>query len=520
MNLGFNIRSMLNKQDSYIILTVLSVMTGILIIIGMSKFMIYTLFVAIFLLFLDYIIQKKKGYVTVILFSLLLISPLIPTGLPLKKYTRLNEMFLIVSVIILFASNAVRGKSVKLNNSEGLLCLIGISLLFSTCLSYLLLDVIPTLVDFYCVFNIGLFCLYFRFGTFFEYKNKNVSVMLKMLFISVLALNIISISQIFPWGFKNVLPLYVPEGYSESIGYQQLYEATGTIGRIPGIIASPTSFSIILVIIVITISGWIVYMPVRHKMNSLLIKALLILSTVTLVLTFSRSGLLALIISMIYLFRVARFKDKRNISTIMMSYILASVLLVTPLLYLDKLFNIPLSSLRGFRLSYLISGAGDMSYTIKGEGVSDIENRLNRWKRGIIKGVKSPIFGWGPANANRLQGNLLKAEKRFPVSHNEYIEIFVQTGLVGLVLLFSFFVSVFRKAGTIAKNSADEFSVYIARSVRSIIVALAIFDLGDGFWFNPIIPSILMIIFGAMYAAGKNSSALPIDNIKIKQLRA
>lgn len=473
------------------------------------KFGIYIIVAIIFFLvlrFLKITIIKNRSYLPVIIFCLLLISPLIPTGLGLKKYTRLNEIYLVIATIALFMTNAVKGKPIGIKKTEHLLVILGLWMSISISFGYLFLDVIPSPRDFYQVFNIMLFVLYFRVGTFFNYKNEKLSSMLKILFIAILGLNIISISQIFPWGFKYILPLYVPEagGYLER--YQLYYSYTGTVSRTLGIITSPTSFSIILVIIIIMIVAWIVYMPARNRGHSLLINLLLILSLVTLILTFSRTGFIALIMSQLYFLIIAKSKDRRRISKIIIPYILVFALLITFLSCFDKLFDIPLSSLRGFRLSYLISGAGDQAYIIGGKAVSDIERRLILWGKGIQKGMMSPIFGWGPAHASNIKAEelgIVGSDRAFYGAHNEYIEVFMQTGLVGLVLLLSLFIGMFRKANRLLKENSDRFAVFVARSVQAIIVALVVFDLAVGFWFNAITPAILMIIFGVMYSLDK-----------------
>jgi len=108
----------------------------------------FVLIAVTFLGFLNYIVQKKRSYVPVILFCLILVSPLIPTGLPFKKYVRLNEIFLIATMLLYYAAIVVKNKEIGLRKIEILLLLIGCSLLFSILHGYLFLDVIPTPLDY------------------------------------------------------------------------------------------------------------------------------------------------------------------------------------------------------------------------------------------------------------------------------------------------------------------------------------------------------------------------------------
>ena len=169
--------------------------------------------------------------------------------------------------------------------------------------------------------------------------------MLNMVFIAILGLNIIAIIQMSPWDFRHILPLYVPEAGGHLVRHQ----LAGTTSRTLGIMASPTSFSMILIIIITIIVSWMLYMPAGNNINSLLIKMLLILTFITLILTFSRTGFIALIMSQVYLLAIAKFKDKKNISKIIIPYFIVLGLIISSPLYLAK-FNIPISSLRGLRI--------------------------------------------------------------------------------------------------------------------------------------------------------------------------
>lgn len=486
-------------------------MQEIQIIKGLQIF-IYAFLGIIYLLLLIHIIQRKKSYVPIILFSLILISPMIPTGLPLKQYTRLNEIFLIVFVVLCITINVIRNKSIGIKRIEVLLLLIGCSLSFSIFIGYLFLDVMPTTIDFYQVFNIILFCFYLRFGTFFDYKNINVNVMLGIFFMSFMCLNVISLSFLFPWGIEEIIPIYAPE--RTLIRLQGALTEVGTISRIVGIMGNANSSAMVLVIIIILITAWMVYMPAKKKRHGLLLKLLLVFSNLNVILAFSRSGLITLTISIGYLLWKAAIRDKKNISGAIIIYILFFTLSIAILSYSSTLFGLSVSSLRGFRLSEILT-AGDSFYAKSHVGL-----RLWTWKQGMLKSMISPVFGFGIEHENHRKAALLigpDTVREFYAAHNEYIDILLTTGIVGLTLYLSFFISVFRKASMILRNNSDEFSIYLARSVKAIIVAIAVFNLAVGIWYNPFIPPILMLIFGAMYGVKKSQRDFRLRKTKTNE---
>jgi len=469
------------------------------------------------------LMSKITPYFPAVIFGLLLISPLIPTGLPIKKYTHLNEILLMIIVLATLANHVIQKNSFSPLKIEILILSIGISLTVSNFFGYLFLDVPLGWIDFYQVFNVLLFACYFRLGTFFDYEKIQNSTLI-ILFLSILCLNLLSISQLYPWGFHNILPLYMPAGMIKTSGYEMVFQGQGTIGRIVGIISSPTSFSIIMVIIALLLAGWILYIPIRKIVNKTIIHLLLIFSVFVLLLTFARAGLLAFFVSFMFFLGVACFVEKKKIFGLVLSIILAFLLYFSSNTLLGKdLLNLPKASLRGYRVAHIFTAQEEGSYIIMEEPpattkvkppattdvkISDFENRVALWKMGLKKAMISPVFGWGIGNTSALEARRLGLDETvrgFYGSHSEYIELTIQTGIVGLILIISFFVLVFRKATQIVKTNFGGFQHYIARSVQAIIIALAVFSLFDGFWNNNITPPILMIVFGSMYADDKTS---------------
>ena len=458
----------------------------------------FVLIAVTFLGFLNYIVQKKRSYVPVILFCLILVSPLIPTGLPFKKYVRLNEIFLIATMLLYYAAIVVKNKEIGLRKIEILLLLIGCSLLFSILHGYLFLDVIPTPLDFNQVFNIFMFCFYLRFGLFFDHHDIDTRVMGKIFFPAILLYNFISISLLFPWGIENIMPYYLPEHMTTR--FQEFYTSNLYLPRSMGIVGSANSSAILTAIIVLLIIAWMIYTPRTDKKHYLL-SILLYSSLLNLFLTFSRNALLSFVLGTAYLVITTKSTYKKNVSRIVLLSFIFIFLISIGLLYTVEFGGISYENLRGFNFTIVFGGGEDSAFS----------GRLYHWQMGFWKSMLSPMFGWGPAMDNNILAVSMGLDdtiRGFYAPHSEYIDLLLTTGIIGFAIFLLFFITIYKKAGMVARSKIDYFSMFLGRSVQAIIIAIAIFSLADGFWYNAIVPALLMLLFGAMYAVDKKRKAL------------
>jgi hypothetical protein len=459
---------------------------------------------------------RIRPYFPMLILGLILISPLIPTGLPIKKYTRLYEIVLAAVMVAIFWEHvATRKKIASLSSEEALLLAIGISLTVSNLYGYFVLDMPLGWIDFYQVFNVVLFACYFRVGTFIDCKKIRKSAIVMLGFL-ILCMDVLSISQLTPWGYHHILPLYMPAGMIQSSGYEIAFIHEGTIGRVVGTLSSPTSFSVILVIVALLLAGWILYIPTRKAGGRILSHGLLVLSVFVLFMTFSRSGLLSFFVSFSLLLGFAHFVDKRSIVGVAVS-ILIAVLFYLSMQWLpgDTVAGVKKESLRSYRIEHTFAAQEEGSYVIAEQTpngvhkrtISDFNNRVILWTMGLEKAMISPILGWGTGSTSALESKRLGLEETvrgFHGAHNEYIELTIQTGIVGLLLIVSFFALVLIKSNRVVKTGSTPFQLYVARTVQAIIAGIAVFCLFDGIWNNNVIPPLLMTIFGSLYAADPN----------------
>ena len=146
-------------------------------------------------IFNNYQSNNRTNIILLTIFGCLFLSPLVNTHLPIKQYTRLNEIFLMLATIYYLTN----GKLFKygFNKIEISLLLLAISLSISILFGYIFLGVYPAIIDFYQVFNLFLFVLYFKIGRLSDIANFDKIVkVVSIIFLTYSIFNIININHL------------------------------------------------------------------------------------------------------------------------------------------------------------------------------------------------------------------------------------------------------------------------------------------------------------------------------------
>jgi O-antigen ligase len=213
-------------------------------------------------------------------------------------------------------------------------------------------------------------------------------------------------------------------------------------------------------------------------------------------LTQSRGGLLALAAIVVLLV----IKPLRNPSAAVGSRLLGGLLpraLLAVILSLAAWTQLPVDAQH--RLGLLFSLKDDYNTNLSEEG-----GRSAIWKRNVIAGLKRPI-GYGVATFEFVD---FKSGGRYKAAHNSVIQIFVELGVVGLVLwLRLWFLSWRSLAPPAAASAAAESAatqqrwreqVVMAQALRLSLTALFI----AGFFLSQAYSLILWQIFAVCAAIG------------------
>jgi hypothetical protein len=357
------------------------------------------------------------------------------------------------------------------NKIEISLLLLAISLSISILFGYIFLGVYPAIIDFYQVFNLFLFVLYFKIGRLSDIANFDKIV--KVVSIIFLTYSIFNIITMFGWGFEVLLPYYIPE--EPYLRNKASYDWIGFMPRSVGIMGNANSSAIISNIVFIISLSWLSIYRVKKQFSIyiLIIIFIIIISTMS---HFSRTGLLSLLGGL-----VALFWNKKIVFNILkLIKILAPIILIIAIfgsIALSKM-DINPSDLRGFNFLDSV----DIS-----SGNSTLSWRFISWKDGLGEFIKSPIFGWG----------LRYHPKNFHLSpHNEFIDILMVTGLLGFILYLTFYYHSITFAIKVKNDKSSRVNQFLGKSLLAIIVSLLVHNIAVGSFFNFTILPIFLVFMG------------------------
>lgn len=234
----------------------------------------------------------------------------------------------------------------------------------------------------------------------------------------------------------------------------------GIMGRINSTfyIATLLDKYIVLMFAIIT------YELLKNKDNKFL-KEMLLLSTVGITLTFSRSGLVVfLFISLVYIIITIIKKHYQN-TIIMIISLLIMILIpgskyavqsgldyVYETLHFPKAIQFNLLDILGTN-DKVINAPGECKFDCFNDDIDGSEFFRKYYKSVGNQFIKEyPIFGVGIGNTSYLYNNqnakdylkddsVIRSEYGYMYPHNGFIQVAAETGIIGLILLLSIFIS-------------------------------------------------------------------------------
>lgn len=422
-----------------------------------------------------YASNKNNNYLSIALFCLLFISPFFATGMSVKGHIRLNELLLFAVIPTLFVVATVKGEKIKFGIVDIWFIIMASSMLTSIFRGYSS-GVSPAYVDFSYVIYVLMFWCYFKIGQKFDVNKKVIAIAIVSPIICILIFDLISLISDTPWGLIHIAPYYMPGDTMQRAIEDR--EVSGFF-RLSGIMGDPNVLASIIVILLALLMSWRLYI---HKYD-LLVKIVAFVTFIIFILTFSRNGIIIFVLSQAYLLWFARRDGVKRVFRKTAPYF-AVLLLGVPFLYKFLIFQ--------FRFNTLFGS------TSRKAGLSDLESRIALWKDGFQRAMTiSPWWGRGAMSGEPFDNSIYGSIG----PHNEYVSILVYGGIIGLLLHISFFIYMFWKSNKLIIARCDDRRVmFLCRSIQAIIVALAVFSMADGFWYNNVIPPILMILFGVMHS--------------------
>ncbi len=146
----------------------------------------------------------------------------------------------------------------------------------------------------------------------------------------------------------------------------------------------------------------------------------------------------------------------------------------------------------GFVVMLLVRYQIIQNYVFVGDNEYSMLTRLEAWKILFQIIAKNPLFGVGPANYYFYTPfyNILGYSVRFN-SHNNYIDIIAQTGIVGISVFFWWVVETAKVGFALLKKPLDHFEhAFVVSAIAGLAGTLVAAFLGD--WLIPFVYNIGM----------------------------
>ena len=199
--------------------------------------------------------------------------------------------------------------------------------------------------------------------------------------------------------------------------------------------------------------------------------------------TYSRSGFLAMVVSLIVCIWEFGIKGKRApilVASFLLFMVSAGVALATPN-YMNRLKSI---------FSDDVEGAGD-------HGSAEARRELLR--RSIDLAIHNPIVGVGP-------GNFPAVTQTWKVAHNTYTELAAEAGLPALLLFLAFLALAFRNLRRLRKTPGYKANLQIQLFTSALWASLAAYLVGAAFADTEyaLFPYFMVAYTSALYRIGNS----------------
>jgi O-antigen ligase len=261
--------------------------------------------------------------------------------------------------------------------------------------------------------------------------------------------------------------LHIAEGYWGSMAYIQNGRFLNRLSGAPHDVVNPNQFAWVIV----TTLSFIYYLGwQKNNVIKLISIGFSMISIYALILTGSRSGLLSLGMLIVAILLLKRIKFKR---LIFISFLLIPLFL--------------------FVLNTLSPDLKDRYRSIwdsSAPGRYGVEGRIEGTKKTFSLFIRRPIFGYGLGTSIETNYNVLGSAQ---ITHNLYIEILQETGIVGFILFFMYVQAIIKSliesksiiAGLSEKRSFI-FKIAIATQawiVMHMFYSLSCFGLSSWEWY-------------------------------------
>jgi O-antigen ligase len=457
--------------------------------------------------FIDNILDKIKpiklnyNFLIVAIIGLELLTPLIPLPGKLPAF-RISEI-LIFLLIFAWSLNSPKQankaeKKFGITKFELYFFMFCLASLVSTFWGYMFLEIPYHYRDF---MNIPRFILYwgaFRIGMQINVRHPGNIKYVKFLLYSFILLNIFNFMQFF--NFLNFNRIIMP------------FYATGEsverwAGRILGTGNHINNYAFILLSIIIFYIVCYLYFEAQksNKISKVFLFFGALATSISFLLVKNRTTFVAGGFAFLYLGLASiglrnGLRIKRSILKFWMIIIMIVIVLIL------SVGGGLLSRFSGKRMI-----GGELS-------ASGTQLRMFLWYMAFNRVMKSPILGFGEQTAERLQsreldqlaeeGNYSRKDlldmrlsgELHTLPHSEYLTIWQNFGIAGILFYFAMFISIFKKSYQLNDSEYYLFGL----GFRALLIMLAVFNITEVFFYDHQSALVFMLMFGIIYKLSEN----------------
>ncbi len=417
----------------------------------------------------------------------------IPLGrLPISfcEFLNLSQLIIVYTIFLLFLFVCWLGifsfrEKHSLVKSNSLYLPLGLFLLWSA-LSFLWTVSIPATFTQISYFVFYLFAFFICFNTAGDDKSREK--FLWVLLFSTFLVSIYAVHQYF-WGLEQTRQYLLIYRAEAPITAHEDFMSRLYTDRAFSTFLYPNTLATFLMMVLPFAVFSAVFCDRENNVKRVIFSALSLLILFAFVLTFSKGGMLVLILSwlLFLLFKVP--KSRRTIAAIAFIFLVAFVIFYV---YNDKYVAEKVQPLK-----------------------DSLEVRVEYWRAGLEMLKERPLTGFGLGSFGRVYAKykLFNAEET-QMAHNNFLQIWAELGIAGFLLFLSVFVFFFKQMNRKMKNFDNLSSIqkiFVCGGYLSVL-SFILHSLGDFSLYVFSVTSVLFMIIGV--SLGVNYEEKKIKNKK------
>lgn len=425
--------------------------------------LIACLFVCVYIFFKQGMLSFQRIVTSLFVVSILFPSVQFPLGIPALRF---EVIIVLMAWMLLILKNLTKGQVIKFSKNPMYkwFFLFGLAILLSMAYGAIAKECPVIARDFWEFGKLLEYFLIFALVANLDISPNEIRHYYKIALMVFLCSAFVGFAQYLNLGNINkvISPYYAPT------------QIQGLLlqGRVTGTTGNPNLFGAMMVLASsLAFSGLLFFKKKTMRLFSWICFAVFVLS---IVLTLSRSAIIALIIAICFLtlFKYPLiFGAKREIKK---SLVVIPIIMVTILIIIkiapEKFF---------FRISQL----GNIW------NASSWQARIVNWKVNYALWELSPLFGWGPGKMTMTA-----------TVDNEWLLLLRRYGLIGVIIFILWFANFYFGLSKICRSSLSAEVRALAVALQATLLAYAVYMIPAGVYHSLQLMPILLIFLGLAYS--------------------